>query len=89
MRFVAVITAEQQAVLMLHKSLNLLVRQRTILINALRRHLAEYGIVTRVRAGGATPSFKAIQNELSILPVNAKSALHGIAAQLSAFQRSR
>jgi transposase len=41
MRFVAVKTPEQQAVLMLHKTRDLLVRQRTGLINALRAHLAE------------------------------------------------
>jgi transposase len=35
MRFVAVKTVEQQAVLMLHKSRDLMVRQRTMLINAL------------------------------------------------------
>lgn len=43
-------TVEQQAVLMLHKSRDLMVRQRTMLINALRGHLAEYGIVTSVGA---------------------------------------
>jgi transposase len=52
MRFVAVKTTEQQAVLMLHKTRDLLVRQRTMLINALRAHLAEYGIVTGKGAGG-------------------------------------
>jgi transposase len=51
MRFVAVKTAEQQAILMLHKVHKLLVRQRTMLINALRGHLAELGIV---RARGHT-----------------------------------
>ena len=44
-RFVAVKTVDQQAVLMLHKVRDLLVRQRTMLINALRGHLAEFGIV--------------------------------------------
>src|SRR6185437_11049050 len=39
MRFVAVKTVDQQAVLMLHKTRDLLVRQRTMLINALRGHL--------------------------------------------------
>jgi transposase len=39
MRFVAVKSVEQQAVLMLHKSRDLLVRQKTMLINALRAHL--------------------------------------------------
>ena len=51
MRFVAVKTVEQQAVLMLHKSRDLMVRQRTMLINALRGHLAEYGVVTDVGTG--------------------------------------
>ena len=45
MRFVAVKTVDQQSVLMLHKVRDLLVRQRTMLINALRGHLAEIGIV--------------------------------------------
>ena len=46
MRFVAVKSVDQQAVLMLHKTRDLLVRQRTALINALQAHLSEYGIVT-------------------------------------------
>lgn len=54
MRFVAVNSVEQQAVLTLHKSRDLMVRQRTMLINALRGHLAEYGIVTGLGAGLAS-----------------------------------
>lgn len=50
MRFVAVKTVEQQAVLMLQKSRDLMVRQRTMLINALRGRQAEYGIVAGVGA---------------------------------------
>ncbi len=50
-RFVVVKTVEQQAVLMLHKSRDLMVRQRTTLINALRRHLAKYGVVTGAGTG--------------------------------------
>ena len=53
MRFVAVKTPEQQAVLMLHKTRDLLVRQRTGLINALRAHLAEYGIISGKGPGGS------------------------------------
>jgi transposase len=45
MRFVPVKTVEQQSVLMLHRARELLVSQRTGLINALRGHLAEFGIV--------------------------------------------
>jgi transposase len=44
MRFVAVKSAEQQARLMQHRVRDLLMRQRTQLINALRAHLAELGI---------------------------------------------
>ena len=46
MRFVPIKTKEQQAVLMLHRSRQLLVRQRTMLSNAIRGHLAELGIVS-------------------------------------------
>jgi len=46
MRFVAVKTPDQQAVLMLHRVRALLMRQRTMAVNALRGHLAEFGIVS-------------------------------------------
>ncbi len=46
MRFVPIKTKEQQAGLMLHRTRQLLVRQRTMLSNALRGHLAELGIVS-------------------------------------------
>src|SRR3989475_4388045 len=45
MRFVPVKTAEQQAAQLLHRGREQLVRQRTMLVNALRAHLAEFGIV--------------------------------------------
>jgi transposase len=45
MRFVPVKTAEQQAALLLHRGRERLVRQRTALVNALRAHLAEYGVI--------------------------------------------
>src|SRR6185437_13216900 len=46
MRFVPIKTKEQQTGLMLHRTRQLLVRQRTMLSNALRGHLAELGIVS-------------------------------------------
>ncbi len=79
MRFVAVKSVEQQAVLMLHKSRDLMVRQRTMLINALRGHLAEYGFVTGIGAGGVTAMLKALHERQEELPIHARSALHGIA----------
>jgi transposase len=45
MRFVPVKTAEQPATALLHRSREQLVRQRTMLVNALRAHLAEFGLV--------------------------------------------
>ena len=45
MRFVPVKTAEQQAALLLHRGRERLVRQRTMLVNALRAHLAEFGVI--------------------------------------------
>jgi transposase len=45
MRFVPVKTEEQQSMLMIHRTRDLLVRQRTAAVNALRGHLAEFGIV--------------------------------------------
>jgi transposase len=48
MRFVPVKSAAQQAALLHHRARDLLVRQRTMLINALRGHLAEFGIIAPV-----------------------------------------
>src|SRR5437868_9164171 len=45
MRFVEVKSAEQQGQLMQHRTRDVLIRQRTQIINALRAHLAELGIV--------------------------------------------
>jgi transposase len=45
MRFVPIKSVEQQSALLLHRGRDLLVRQRTQLVNALRGHLAEFGIV--------------------------------------------
>jgi hypothetical protein len=55
MRFVETKTCEQQSMLMLHRVRALLIRQRTMLVNALRGHLAEFGIIvaqgiSRIRA---------------------------------------
>ena len=44
MRFVAVKSADQQSVVMLHRTRELLVRQRTQLVNIMRGQLAEFGV---------------------------------------------
>ena len=48
MRFVAVKGVGQQSILMVHRTRELLVRQRTMVINAMRAHMAEFGIVAPV-----------------------------------------
>lgn len=45
MRYVPVKSADAQSVLMLHRARHLLVRQRTAQVNAIRAHLAEYGVI--------------------------------------------
>src|SRR3954452_16872752 len=82
MRFVAVKTAEQQAVLMLHKGRDLLVRQRTMLINALRGHLAEFGIIAARGPGGVSAAIAALHEEQEGLPEPARQVLHGLVEQV-------
>ena len=62
MRFVPIKTREQQAALMLHRTRQLLVRQRTMLSNALRGHLAELGIVSAKGRNGTAELLRIITN---------------------------
>ena len=55
MRFVPIKSVEQQSALMLHRTRDLLIRQRTQLINALRAHLAELGLVSAKGYEGLQP----------------------------------
>jgi transposase len=52
MRFVTAKSAEQQSIMMVHRTRALLIRQRTMLVNAIRAHLAEFGIVAHVGLRG-------------------------------------
>ena len=83
MRFVATKTPEQQSCLMLHRTRHLFIRQQTAVINAIRAHLAEYGIVAAVGRNGveellgvvADPSDKRV-------PEIARACLAALGAQL-------
>ena len=68
MRFVPVKSCERQALLMQHKTRDLLVRQRTALINALRGHLAEFGIVTSRGRFGQKAAYEALNVAKDQLP---------------------
>jgi len=88
MRFVPVKTAESQAALMLHRSRDLLVRQRTQLINALRAHLAEVGLVAATGVDGLKSLLAIIREagETGQLPGPMRQALQPLVDQLAALQ---
>ncbi len=69
MRFVAVKTQEQQARAMVVRTRDLLVRQRTQLINALRGHLAEHGVVAPQGPANVKTLEPAIEDETTSLPL--------------------
>jgi hypothetical protein len=88
MRFVPIKSIEQQAVLMLHRSRDLLIRQRTALVNALRGHFAELGIVV---GQGIQNVAKLVEKvtaaSLERVPVIARAVLEVLVNQLSALQQ--
>jgi transposase len=82
MRFVAVKTKEQQAALMLHRARQLLVRQRTMLSNAIRGHLSELGIVSAKGRNGTDELLEIIGKDAdSRIPLAARSVLKVLASQ--------
>jgi transposase len=87
MRFVEVKSAEQQGRLMQHRARDLLMRQRTQAINALRAHMAELGIVAaQGREGLKTLLAIVVDEKDERLPVDARAGLIVLAAQLQALQ---
>jgi transposase len=86
MRFVPVKSLEQQAALALHRVRDHLVRQRTGTINALRGHLAEYGIVAAALRGGLNQLFLIVQAEDDDdrLPIAVKQLLRVLVAEIQA-----
>jgi transposase len=62
MRFVTVKTVEQQSVQVLHRARELLITQRTQTINALRAHLAEFGLIFPQRNVGVAQAVDAVQD---------------------------
>src|SRR6516225_3152529 len=82
-RFVPIKDAEQQSVLMLHRARSLLVRQRTMLVNALRAHMAEFGIVAPQGLRHVEMLTKTITHQQERLPELARSILQTIADQLN------
>jgi transposase len=87
MRFVRVKSAEQQGQLMQHRTRDLLMRQRTQLINALRAHLAELGIVAAQGDTGMKELLAIVADDREPrLPIDARASVIVLAAQLEAVQ---
>jgi len=72
MRFVAVKSEEQQARSMIFRTRDLLVRQRTQLINALRGHLAEHGVVAPQGTAHVKRLADVIGDETAALPATVR-----------------
>lgn len=85
MRFVPVKSADRQAVLVLHRTRDLLMRQRTMLLNAVRGHLAEFGIIAPQGPNKALELITQLREGAHVeLPDIARMALLGIGTQLDA-----
>jgi transposase len=85
MRFVPVKTPEQQSILMLHRVRSLLIRQRTMAMNALRGHLSELGIVAPQGERGLMGLIIELEKgaENDSLPKAALAALTPLVTQLA------
>lgn len=87
MRFVPVKSAEQQATLMLHTTRELLVKQRTMSVNALRSHLSEFGIIVAKGVGNVNELLELADKDAT-LPNAAMAAVKVLAQTLEAFDKS-
>jgi len=83
MRFVEVKTIEQQSVLVLHRTRLMLMRQRIQLSNAIRGHMAEFGIVVPIGRQGLQALIDTIHDESDDrVPAEARCCLQMLASQL-------
>jgi transposase len=82
MRFVPTKSEQQQSGLMLHRSRQLLVRQRTMLSNAIRGHMAELGVITAKGRNGMAELLEIVANaEDERIPAVARLSLDALARQ--------
>ena len=87
MRFVAIKSPEQQAALSLHRTRNLLVKQRTQLVNMVRGLLAEFGVETpRGLHHALALASRLVDGEAAAVPALAQRVVAGLARQIAALQ---
>src|SRR3979409_498371 len=83
MRFVPTKTPEQQSCLMLHRTRHLFIRQQTAVINSIRAHLAEFGIVAPVGRKGVEELLRVVADPNDKrLPEVARACVAALGAQL-------
>ncbi len=83
MRFVATKVPEQQSCLMLHRTRHLFIRQQTAVINAIRAHLSEFGIVAPIGRNGVEELLNVVANPSDKrLPELARACISALGAQL-------
>jgi transposase len=83
MRFVPTKTPEQQSGLLLHRTRHLFIRQQTAVINAIRGHLAEFGIVAPVGRHGVEELLNVVADPSDgRVPEMARACLFAFGAQL-------
>jgi transposase len=83
MRFVETKTPEQQGCLTLHRTRHLFIRQQTSVINAIRAHLAEFGIVAPVGRKGVDQLLTVVSDASDKrLPEVTRSCVAALGAQL-------
>jgi transposase len=88
MRFVPIKNTEQQAALVLHRTRHLYVRQMTALINALRGHLAEYGIVAPQGRNGVAELVAVINDTKDQrIPALVRTCLTALSIQLGSIKQ--
>jgi transposase len=86
MRFVQPKTAEAQGAAVIFRVRDLLVRQRTQLINALRGHLVEFGFVVRKGTSNVSQLISLVEDPSSVIPPDARLVLAVIADNLQMLQ---
>src|SRR5271167_5596 len=85
MRFVPTKSEQQQSALMLHRSRQLLVRQRTMLSNAIRGHLAELGVISAKGRKGTAELLEIVADQGDDrIPTSARLSLEVLARQYAA-----
>jgi transposase len=85
MRFVPTKTPEQQSCLMLHRTRHLFIRQQTAVINSIRAHLAEFGIVALVGRNGMEQLLEVVADAKDTrLPEIARACVAALGTQLLA-----